>query len=121
MPILIGMEQFHHHDSILVSVTTLNGRKTTKQTKLHQVLTTGRVGLNETFHFQPFQQLVDGSHLLLSSRLRFRVYGRVSNTLVICIGELVVDLSEENLVCGEVQLDTFIGKVTNKKLKYYRE
>ena len=104
----------------MVSVTTLSGKKTTKQTRLHQVLPNGRVGLNETFHFQPFQQNDANRSLLRSSRLRFRVYGRVSSSVVICLGELVVDLSEEALV-GETFMEKFVGKVSSKKLKYHKD
>ena len=118
---LFGMDQFSCTDRILVSITMLSGRKTTKQTKLHRVTTTGTVDFNQTFHFQPFQQDDESQKLMRSCRIRFRVYGRVSSTLVICIGQLVVNLSEEDMVSGEVQLEAFVEKVLTKKLKYYRE
>lgn len=113
---ITGLNQFADHDSILVSATCLSGKKTTKQTKLHQVYSDGTSQFDETFEF--FK--VNGD-LLRRAQMRFRVYGRMSTTVIICLGEVFVLLDQEDLIDGKVTLHKTIGKMMMRKMKYHKE
>ena len=100
------------NDHVRVSITLLP-TKIPRTTKLHILDDKGNVGFGETFKFPDVPVSTLASYVI-----RFRLYGKISDTFEVCVGQMCYQLSQMSDRKGNVISTSQMFEKTKMKLKY---